>query len=137
MNNYPTDSALRDRIFIIEINGYTASEKLEIFKRHILPSALLSLNLSKDDIKLSEQVINYLITQTNHYEDNKGGVRYLERLAKDICRKINLQIKVKHTISLSFSVDYIKKYPVLIDSIQTIQKLIQIKDDRDINMLYL
>lgn len=125
MNNQPSDSALRDRIFIIEIKGYTTSEKIEIFKRHLLPSAIKSLNLSVNDIKFSGDVIKYLITQTDKYEDNKGGVRYLERLAKDLCRKINLQIKVKDNIDLSFRVDTIKKYPVLIDDIETLNKLLQ------------
>jgi ATP-dependent Lon protease len=141
MNTHPSDSALRDRIFIIEIDGYSNVEKIEILKKHLLPNALESLRLSRGDIIFSDQVIKHIVTHTQKYEDNKGGVRYLERIIRDICRKINLLVKMKGGLDLSFKVDSIKNFPVLVDDIKIIDKLInsQKSDDQwnPLNMLYI
>jgi ATP-dependent Lon protease len=141
MNTHPSDSALRDRIFIIEIDGYSNVEKIEILKKHLFPNALESLRLTPGDIIFSDQVIKHIVTHTQKYEDNKGGVRYLERIIRDICRKINLLVKMKGGLDLSFKVDSIKNFPVIVDDIKIIDKLInsQKSDDQwnPLNMLYI
>ena len=49
--------ALRDRMEIIEINGYTLEEKTEIAKRHLLPKQLKEHGLKKDHLKISKKSI--------------------------------------------------------------------------------
>lgn len=141
MNTYPSDSALRDRIFIIEIGGYTNNEKFEILKNHLLPNALDSLKLKRRDIEFSDQVVRYIINHTQKYEDNKGGVRYLERIVKDICRKINLLVKTGKDLDLSFRVDGLQSFPLVITEVAVIDKLMNDKgncnDYNHLDMLYL
>ena len=53
--------ALRDRMEIIEINGYTLEEKVQIAKKHLLPRQLQAHGLSTKDLKLSNQVLKLVV----------------------------------------------------------------------------
>ena len=46
--------ALRDRMEIIEINGYTVEEKVKIAQKHLLPKQLLAHGLNKNDLKIKD-----------------------------------------------------------------------------------
>ena len=54
--------ALRDRMEIIEINGYTIEEKLEIAKKHLIPKLLGDLGMVSSKIKFSKAVIEKIIS---------------------------------------------------------------------------
>ena len=41
MNSLPVDSALKDRLFIIELEGYNLEEKINIMKKFVIPNILL------------------------------------------------------------------------------------------------
>lgn len=75
---------LYDRMEVIEIEGYIEEEKLEIVKRYILKKQLKENGLSKDFIKLSDDVIKFII---NRYT-RESGVRQLERTIGKLCRKV-------------------------------------------------
>ena len=75
---------LRDRLEIIEISGYTEYEKIDIVKKHILPKQLDNHGLKETNIKLSDEIIKYII----NYYTKEAGVREIERLISTICRKI-------------------------------------------------
>lgn len=71
--------ALRDRMEIIEVTGYTLEEKTEIAKRHLIPKILSETGLTTDDITFSQPAIEHIIEAYT----NESGVRGLEkRLAK-------------------------------------------------------
>ncbi|MGM0595826.1 MAG: endopeptidase La [Myxococcota bacterium] len=76
--------ALRDRMEIIELEGYTEWEKLEIAKRHLLPKQIDKNGLKPQNINFSENAIHKLI---NNYT-REAGVRDLERNISSVCRKI-------------------------------------------------
>ena len=76
--------ALRDRMEIIEINGYTIEEKLQIAKRHLLPKQREEHGLEKEDLKMDDKAISKLIEDYTR----ESGVRSLERKIGDVCRKI-------------------------------------------------
>ncbi len=71
--------ALRDRMEIIEVSGYTLEEKVEIAIRHLIPKALKETGLTDTNVTFSRQAIEVVVeTYTN-----ESGVRGLEkRLAK-------------------------------------------------------
>lgn len=71
--------ALRDRMEIIEMTGYTLEEKVEIAIRHLIPKALKETGLTDTNVTFSRQAIEVVVeTYTN-----ESGVRGLEkRLAK-------------------------------------------------------
>ena len=67
--------ALRDRLEIIEVNGYTLEEKLEIAKRHLVPKQLTENGLTEKNISFNDEVLSFLIESYT----NESGVRSLEK----------------------------------------------------------
>ncbi|MGQ0827305.1 MAG: endopeptidase La, partial [Bacteroidota bacterium] len=74
--------ALRDRMEIIEINGYTIEEKMEIAKRHLIPKQLEEQGLKKEQLTLNKNVIEYIIENYTR----ESGVRGLEKVIAKIVR---------------------------------------------------
>ncbi|EJF90736.1 endopeptidase La [Bartonella tamiae] len=74
---------LMDRMEIIRIAGYTADEKMEIVKRHLLPKAVKEHSLSKSEFSVSDGAIMSII---QHYT-REAGVRSLERELMKLARK--------------------------------------------------
>jgi len=80
--------ALRDRMEIIEVNGYTLEEKLQIAKNHLLPKQIEESGLKKSQIKLSDKTIEYII---DNYTA-ESGVRNLEKKLNKIARNMAVHI---------------------------------------------
>ncbi len=76
--------ALRDRMEIIRLSGYTEEEKLEIAKRHLLPKQLDENGLVKGDISFGKTALLSIISQYTH----EAGLRQLEREIGKVCRKV-------------------------------------------------
>jgi ATP-dependent Lon protease len=79
--------ALRDRMEIIQLSGYTEEEKLEIAKRHLLPKQIEENGLEKDDLTISRSGMATIIGQYTR----EAGLRHLEREIGKICRKVARQ----------------------------------------------
>jgi len=76
--------ALKDRMEIITIPGYTVEEKIMIAKNYLIPRQIKETGLSKNDLKLKDDVIEKIITGYTR----EAGVRNLEREIGKIARKI-------------------------------------------------
>ena len=76
------EPALRDRMEIIEIPGYTHQEKLMIARRHLLPRQLNENGLSAEQLRLSDEIIQTIIGDYTR----EAGVRSLERRIGSVCR---------------------------------------------------
>ncbi len=88
-NNLNTiQPALRDRMEIIEVNGYTVEEKLEIAKRHLLPKQTEENGLKKSQLKLSDKVLENVI---DNYT-SESGVRNLEKKISKIARYVAVHV---------------------------------------------
>lgn len=88
-NNLSTiQPALRDRMEIIEVNGYTVEEKLEIAKRHLIPKQVEESGLKKSQLKITDKVLEFLI-ETYTAE---SGVRNLEKKISKIARNTAVHI---------------------------------------------
>jgi ATP-dependent Lon protease len=74
--------ALRDRMEIIEINGYTLEEKVEIATKHLIPKQLKEHGLKASDLKFSKDSI----IKTIQSYTRESGVRNLERKIGTIIR---------------------------------------------------
>jgi ATP-dependent Lon protease len=83
--------ALRDRMEIIEITGYTQEEKTEIAIRHLIPKQLKEHGLKTSDVKFSKEAV---IKTINSYT-RESGVRNLERkigtLARHIAKSVAME----------------------------------------------
>jgi len=83
--------ALRDRMEVIEVNGYTVEEKTEIAKRHLLPRQIKDNGLDKKQIKLPKSVLETLIEEYT----NESGVRGLEKRISKLVRHRAMQIAME------------------------------------------
>ena len=87
MNSMPEDRALADRVFPVEISGYSTSDKTKILQNFLLPKALGNANLAKDSVTISRENASYLIGKVSGISDK--GVRTIEKTMVDIINKIN------------------------------------------------
>ncbi|PIU54450.1 MAG: endopeptidase La [Deltaproteobacteria bacterium CG07_land_8_20_14_0_80_60_11] len=84
----PIPSALRDRMEVIRLAGYTEDEKLQIVLRHLLPRQLTENGLRSQDFKISTEVIRRVIMNYTL----EAGLRNLEREIGSLCRKVARRI---------------------------------------------
>ncbi len=80
--------ALKDRLEIIQLSSYTEQEKLNIAKKHLIPKQRTINGLKASQFKMSDDALLYLI---RHYT-RESGVRQLERMIANLCRKSVLAI---------------------------------------------
>ena len=74
---------LRDRMEIIELQGYTEDDKVHIAERYLVPKQIEENGLSKEVIEIPEDAVRFVI---RHYT-REAGVRNLERNIGTLCRK--------------------------------------------------
>ena len=78
--------ALRDRMEIITLSGYTEEEKFEISKRHLIPKQVEENGLRKSDVKFDRKGILRIIGEYTQ----EAGLRHLEREIGRVCRKVEI-----------------------------------------------
>jgi ATP-dependent Lon protease len=83
--------ALRDRMEVLQLAGYTEQEKLEIAKRFLVPKAVEGTGLTSDNIILQDEAIQTIIQRYTR----EAGVRNLEREISSICRKVARKVVVE------------------------------------------
>src|SRR6476620_9749238 len=76
--------ALRDRMEIIPLSGYTEEEKIEIAKRHLIPKQIEENGLEKKDVSIDKRALARVVGEYTQ----EAGLRQLERELGKICRKV-------------------------------------------------
>jgi ATP-dependent Lon protease len=76
--------ALRDRMEIIALAGYTEEEKHEIARRHLVPKQIEENGLEKDDVRFDRRAIARIVGEYTR----EAGLRQLEREIGKVCRKV-------------------------------------------------
>ncbi|MEI6806950.1 MAG: endopeptidase La, partial [Myxococcaceae bacterium] len=84
--------ALRDRMEIIELPGYTFEEKMAIANTHLIPKQMAEHGITKDQIELPEATVLKLAMSYTR----EAGVRNLEREIASVCRAVAVDV-VAHT----------------------------------------
>lgn len=79
---------LRDRMEIIEVNGYTVEEKIEIGKKHLIPKQLKEHGLSSKQFEMDKTALEHLILSYT----NESGVRGLDKQLAKLIRSRTKQI---------------------------------------------
>ena len=79
---------LLDRMEVIELGSYTDEEKLMIAKDHLIPKQLKKHGLKKSQLRITDDAIREMI----HCYTRESGVRNLERLYAEICRKAAMKL---------------------------------------------
>lgn len=80
--------ALRDRMEIIYLSGYTENEKLAIARGYLIPRQIRENSLREKEIKFTEEALQLIIRQYTR----EAGVRNLERKIGAVCRKAATKI---------------------------------------------
>jgi ATP-dependent Lon protease len=80
----PIPPALRDRMEVITIPGYTEEEKVQIARRFVLPRQIEQHGLTEREIAIGADALRQLIREYTH----EAGVRNLEREVAHVCRKV-------------------------------------------------
>ena len=83
--------ALRDRMEVLQLAGYTEQEKIEIAKRFLAPKAVEGAGLTKNNIVIHDEAIQTIIQRYTR----EAGVRNLEREISSICRKVARKVVVE------------------------------------------
>ncbi len=83
--------ALLDRMELINIPGYILEEKVEIAQRHLIPKELKNHGLTKKHLRLSKNVIEYIIDNYTR----ESGVRELDKQIAKICRVTAMKVALQ------------------------------------------
>ena len=97
---------LRDRMEIIQLDGYTDYEKLHIALRHLLPRQVFANGLRQDEISFSEEALGKIIQDYTR----EAGVRSLERQLGAVCRKAAVKIAAGELTSIEITPDVVREY---------------------------
>ena len=102
----PVPEPLRDRMEIIELQGYTEDEKTHIAFRYLIPRQIDANGITAAQIEFPEETVRYII---RHYT-REAGVRNLEREIGTLCRKQARRIAEGKTEKLTVSKDVVQEY---------------------------
>ncbi len=95
---------LRDRMEIIEVNGYTTEEKIEIAKRHLLPKQIEAHGIKKNQIKLNKRTIEKIIEEYTR----ESGVRGLDKMIAKLVRHRAKQIAMEEPFEIEIKASDLK-----------------------------
>ena len=93
--------ALRDRLEIVELSGYTEYEKLSIARTHLIPKIAQEHGINKDGLVFKDEAIFKIIRSYT----KESGVRELERQIASIVRKIMTNMVMKRNIVNKYIID--------------------------------
>tara|TARA_B100001059_G_C17823119_1_gene579596 strand:+ start:478 stop:2889 length:2412 start_codon:yes stop_codon:yes gene_type:complete len=92
---------LRDRMEIIEVNGYTLEEKVEIAARHLIPKQIKEHGIKKEHIGFSKQILRKIVEEYT----NESGVRGLDKVIAKLVRNRTRQIAMEEDFEAKLSND--------------------------------
>src|SRR3990167_346724 len=90
-NTLDIPPALRDRMEVIRIPGYTEDEKVNIGLRHLIQKQIVAAGLKNSEIEIPAETVQNII----RYYTREAGVRNLEREISKICRKVVKEVLLK------------------------------------------
>jgi len=102
---YDIPWALRDRMEIIPITGYTIEEKIEIAKRHLLPKQLKEHGLTTKDLKLGKKQLKKIVESYTR----ESGVRSLDKMIAKVVRNVAKSIAMEEKYNKKPSLKEIEK----------------------------
>jgi len=102
----PIAEPLRDRMEIIELQGYTEEEKVHIAFQYLIPRQVEENGITPEQIEIPEESIRFLIRHYTH----EAGVRNLERNIGTVCRKQARRIAEGKTGKLEVTKEIIQEF---------------------------
>ncbi|MFT5844637.1 MAG: ATP-dependent Lon protease [Saprospiraceae bacterium] len=97
--------ALRDRMEIIEVNGYTVEEKVQIAIKHLIPKQLRETGVKGEQVSIPDLIIEKVVTEYT----NESGVRGLEKRIGKLIRHRAMQIAMEKGFEPELTTDQVVK----------------------------
>lgn len=97
---------LLNRMEVINFSGYTAVEKYQIARRHLLPKALDAMGIKKNPLKVTDGAIRRIIDEYTM----ESGVRDLKKLINTLCRTAAVQLVKNEGTTLTVTKTNLEKY---------------------------
>ncbi|MFT4681591.1 MAG: ATP-dependent Lon protease [Granulosicoccus sp.] len=101
----PIQTALRDRLEIIQLSGYTLEEKVEIAKRHLIPKQMQEHGLKMSELKFSSKVMSFIVENYTR----ESGVRGLEKTIAKVVRATAVKVAMKDEYELALTLNRVKE----------------------------
>lgn len=98
--------ALRDRMELIHIPGYTEEDKVEIARQYLIPKQIKENGLTDKNLELSEGAVRRIIREYTR----EAGVRNLERSISAICRKVAREVVKERYNKVKLNRQNLQKY---------------------------
>ncbi|HXI82698.1 MAG TPA: endopeptidase La [Verrucomicrobiae bacterium] len=102
----PISPALRDRMEVIELPGYTEQDKIHIATKYLVPRQLTEHGLKKTQLRVSKEALAAIIRD----HTREAGVRNLEREIATICRRTARRIVEHKANSVSITPRNLKSF---------------------------
>ena len=97
---------LRDRMEIIQLDGYTEYEKLQIAQRHLVPRQLKAHALADEEITFTAEALRKIVQDYTR----EAGVRNLERQIGAVCRKSVVKIAAQEWTHVIITPELVREY---------------------------
>jgi ATP-dependent Lon protease len=99
-------SALRDRMEVIQLSGYTEEEKYFISKKYIIPKQIKENGINEDQIQFEDNSVRTIVSQYTR----EAGLRNLERSIGTVCRKTARMVAEGKTEKTVVTTDQVPKF---------------------------
>ena len=97
---------LLNRMEVISFPGYTALEKFQIAKRHLLPKALETMGIKEGNLEVTDSALRKMIDEYT----GEAGVRGLKKLIDILCRNAAVKLVKKEEETLTVTKENLKEY---------------------------
>ena len=101
-----TANTLLNRMEVIQFQGYTPIEKLQIAIRHLLPKAMEAVGITDKQLQVQEDAIRLIISDYTR----EGGVRGLKKRLESLCRAAAVSIARGKNDTLIITPDNVREY---------------------------
>jgi ATP-dependent Lon protease len=112
MNHRPTDDALADRIFYVEMNGYDQNDKFLIVKEYLLRRAHSNMGWRPNSVRVEDEAIYYLVEKVS--PSSQLGIRSLDHAVSTICNKLNFIYHQQGNFKTSFALEGKLTFPFVL-----------------------
>jgi ATP-dependent Lon protease len=102
----PVPAPLRDRMEILELDGYTEEEKVRIAEQYLLPRQIRENSLRQEEISFEDDALHTIIRDYTR----EAGVRNLERQIGTVCRKVATKVAEETDASFRIQVEDLSRY---------------------------
>jgi ATP-dependent Lon protease len=102
----PIPPPLRDRMEILELDGYTEEEKVRIAQQYLFPRQIRENSLRADEISIADEALRVVIRDYTR----EAGVRNLERQIGTMCRKVATKVAEEQGVSVHIGPEDVSSY---------------------------